>query len=234
MPLVFPVIRFSRLTASFNQLASCLFTLFTALVLFSPISHANVFQQNFEFGDSADYMSSLPESFDCSALYQTSEGAESEGEAFCFDQTNLFNTQDGMLTAFISEGRVDAVEYMLEMSWANYNAVLAGLRRQNYVFAQVTVGGETLDVINGLKVLDQQTLDDQLFTLANHSDFSVLREFILLDHRSFKRALKTDIKSVENWLSGNSPKRGFERLTLIRVTVKDNEILLKASQPFSD
>lgn len=139
-----------------------------------------------------------------------------------------------MLTAFISEGKVDAVEYMLEMSLANYNAVLAGLRRQNYVFAQVTVGGETLDVINGLKVLDQQTLDDQLFTLANHNDFSVQRDFILLDHRSFKRALKTDIKSVDNWLSGNNPERGFERLTLVRFTVKDNEILLQASQPFSD
>ena len=234
MPLVFPIPRIFRLTACFNKLAPYLVTFFTIVFLFSPASIANVFQQDFEFGDSADYMRTLPAGFDCSALYPTADGAEAEGVAFCFDQTNLFNTQGGMLTAFISEDRVDTVEYVLEMSLANHNAVLAGLRRQNYVFAQVTVGGETLDVLSGLKVLDQQTLDDQLFTLANHSDFSMQREFILLDHRSFKRALKTDIKSVENWLAGNNHERGFERLTLIRFTVRDNEILLQASQPFSD
>ena len=234
MPLFFPFTCHLRFTDFFKKSASYLYVLSAALVLFSPPSSANLLQQDFEFGDSVDYMRSLPEGFDCSALYQTDDGVESEGVAFCFDQTNLFSTQDGMLTAFISEGGVDRVEYRLEMTLANYNAVLAGLRRQNYVFAQVTVGGETLDVLSGLKVLDQQTLDDQLFTLANHSDFSVRREFILLDHRSFKRALKADINSVASWLERNNPHRSFERLTLVRVTVKNNEILLQASQPFSD
>ncbi|MDV5168020.1 hypothetical protein [Photobacterium rosenbergii] len=234
MPLVFPFNHPSYLAAFFKKSACYLFILSAALVLFSPLSSANLLQQDFEFGDSVDYMRSLPEGFDCSALYQTDDDVESEGGAFCFDQTNLFNTKDGMLTAFILEGGVDSVEYRLEMSLANYNAVLAGLRRQNFVFAQVTVGSETLDVLSGLKVLDQQTLDDQLFTLANHSDFSVRREFILLDHRSFKRAVTADINSVDSWLEGNNPQRGFERLTLVRVIVKNNEILLQVSQPFSD
>lgn len=235
MPFVIPSTQFYFRAFSCSKLAHCLFVFSAIAALFSPISSATALLQEVDFGDSVDYVRTLPDGFDCSALYQADveEGSEQEGIAFCFDQTRLFHTEGGMLTAFMADGVVDKVEYTLDMSLANYNAVLSGLRRQNYVFTQVTVGDETLDVLSGLKLLDRQTLDDQLFTLANQADFSSQREFILLDHRSFKRALKVNIKSVESWLNSKVVPRGFERLTMVRVKVNGDEILLQASQPFA-
>ncbi|MGR5140348.1 hypothetical protein ACQKPX_01590 [Photobacterium sp. DNB23_23_1] len=220
---------------SCSKLPSYLFVFSVISTLLSPVTHATALLQEFEFGDSVDYVRSLPDSFDCSALYQTgiAEDSEQENAAFCFDDANLFHTEGGMLTAFMADGVVDKVEYSLEVSLANYNAVLSGLRRQNYVFTQVTVGDETLDVLSGLKLLDTQTLDDQLFTLINQADFSTQREFILLDHRNFKRALKAKIKSVDSWLNNKAAQRGFERLTMVRISVSNDEILLQASQPYT-
>ncbi|MGR5063788.1 hypothetical protein [Photobacterium sp. DNB22_13_2] len=235
MRFVFPLTQIYPRAFFCSKLSPYLLVFSVIATLFYPAASAAALQQEFEFGDSVDFVRSLPDGFDCSALYQTgaAEESELEGVAFCFDEANLFHTEGGMLTAFMADNVVEKVEYTLEMSLANYNAVLSGLRRQNYVFTQVTIGGETLDVLSGLKLLDRQTLDDQLFTLANQADFSSPREFILLDHRSFKRALKADIKSLDSWLKNKTDQRGFERLTMVRIRVSNDEIMLQASQPFA-
>ncbi|PSU35638.1 hypothetical protein [Photobacterium lutimaris] len=235
MPFVFPITQIYPRALSCPKRSSYLLVFSVMTALFYPVASTAALQQEFEFGDSADYVRSLPDAFDCSALYQAdvAEESEQEGVAFCFDEANLFHTEGGMLTAFMADGAVGKVAYTLEMSPSNYSAVLSGLRRLNYVFTQVTVGNETLDVLSGLKLLDRQTLDDQLFTLANHADFSVPREFILLDHRSFKRALKAGIKSVDSLLNDKTAQRGFERLTMVHIRVSSDEILLQASQPFA-
>ncbi|AJR06381.1 hypothetical protein C9J03_17260 [Photobacterium gaetbulicola] len=203
--------------------------------LFSPAALATVLLHDIDFGDSVSHVRSLPQGFDCSVLYQgnDAESIEQEGAAFCFDETHLFNAEGGLLTAFIADGVVNRMEYTLDMSLANYNAVLAGLRRQHYVFAKVTVGDKTLDVLAGFKEVEQQKLDDQLFTLVNQADFSAARTFILVDNRSFQRALKTGISSVDGWLANKALQKDFARLTMIHITFNTGGIVLQATRPFA-
>ena len=115
------------------------------------------------FDDSVEYVRSLPGVFDCSALYD-------DREAYCLDQLQVLNVDEGMLAIFPEQHKVRYVEYSAELTAANYNAVLAGLRRKGLVFLHLSVNGETLDVLAGIHSLDRQTLDEQMFALANRHD----------------------------------------------------------------
>ena len=182
-----------------------------------------------EFGESRDQISSLPQSFDCSALYHSD--SEGDGHAYCFDNTGVFGLDDGLSTAFIVDGVVTRMQYRVAMTAANYNAVLAGLRRQQFVFARVAVGEETLDVLAGLAVLDKQTLDDQLFTLVNQAEFAGRREFLMLDHRTFNRARRENIASMGKWLAHEERLQDYGRSQMVRVVVEHDEIRVEASRP---
>ncbi|MCW8328500.1 hypothetical protein MD588_06740 [Photobacterium sp. SDRW27] len=177
--------------------------------------------------DTAEYVSSLPGSFECSALYD-------DKPAFCFDQLQVLNVDEGMLSVFLVDQKVRYVEYSTSLTAANYSAVLAGLRRKGLVFAHLSVHGETLDVLAGIQNLDRKTLDDQMFALANRYDFTAPRQYLFLDKGAFNHAYRRGYKNVDHWLtSGATDDMAKEQHMMVKMSVSGEQIILSVAYPFA-
>ncbi|PSW20711.1 hypothetical protein C9I98_07665 [Photobacterium sanctipauli] len=221
-----PIVRLPRLTGALKSAGAAFLLSITTL---PALASQPIFRQDIAIGDDFSYISSLQGGFDCTALYHDDDR---ENASYCFDGQVLFNTEDGLYTAHFEHGKVASVEYRVPLTQSNYNGVLAGLRRQNYVFVRLEVGNEELDVLSGLRVLDSQTLDAQMFALANRYDFTVAREYWLVDNRSFKRALRRKVNDTEHWLS-QTQTEGFDELIWVKLYVEGDELVLVASQPLT-
>lgn len=221
--MLFPVLRSAkrRLVVSASLLGVGLLSLPVSagdLRLFADIS----------LNDSVEYVRSLPDIFDCSALYD-------DREAYCLDQLREFNVDEGMLAVFPENGKARYAEYSVELTAANYNAVLAGLRRKGLVFTHLSIGGETLDVLEGIRSLDRQTLDDQMFTLANRYDFTVSREYLFTDKGAFSYAYRKGYRNVEQWLASDPVQdRHKAHAKTVKMSVAREQIILTISYPFAN
>ncbi|MGF1683894.1 hypothetical protein [Photobacterium minamisatsumaniensis] len=207
-------------------------TLLIMILGFSSVSAREVaLRQDIAFGDDIKYVSTIAEGFDCSVLYHDDDA---ENLAYCFDDTSLFNLNTGLYSAHFIDGKVKRVEYRAPLSLANYNSILAGLRRQNYVFAKLHVADEKLDVLASLQVLGRQTTDDQMFKLANRYDLTVHREYLFLDNSSFQQASQLGLENIDAWLLNESSDNSFATTTLVRLYIDGSEIALDAYLPFAD
>ncbi|WP_064607647.1 hypothetical protein [Photobacterium sp. J15] len=182
----------------------------------------------FSFGDDAEYVRSLPDAFDCSALYN-------DQPVICFDQRKDFNVAGGMAAVFLPDGKAKHVVFNAPLTQTNYNAILAGLRRQGMVFAHLNVSGEALDVLAGIRTLDRQTLDDQMFALVNRYDFLVRREYLFMDKNAFQRAYQLGYRDIEHWLSADLSKDPQQRAEerVVTMTVYEDQITLNFAFPFA-
>lgn len=203
--------------------------LLPALVVPFPVSASELrLFGDISLNDTAEEVSSLPGAFDCSALYE-------DKPVYCFDQLQVLNVDEGMLSVFLVDQKARYVEYNVPLSAANYNAVLAGLRRKGLVFTHLSVNGETLDVLAGIQNLDRQTLDEQMFTLANRYDFTVPREYLFLEKSAFNHAYRQGYKNVEHWLkieatAGDSKKQD----RTVKMSVSAEQITITVAYPFAD
>ena len=181
---------------------------------------------DFYLNDKAEDIRSLPGAFDCSDLY-------SGKLAYCFDQLKVFDVDEELLAVFMAEQKALSVEYTTPLNAASYNTVLAGLRRKGLVFAHLNVNDETLDVLAGIQLLDRQTLDEQMFVLANRYDFTVPREYLFLDKGAFNRAYRQGEQNIDQWLSaGDSTdeQKKYDRTVIMSVSAE--QITVTVSYPF--
>ena len=221
-PIFLPAVSLKRpLAASMVLLSASLLPLPASaadLRLFGDIS----------LNDSTEHVQSLPGVFDCSALYD-------DKTAYCFDQLQELNVDEGMLAVFPVEQKVRYVEYSATLTAANYNAILAGVRRKGLVFTHLSVNGEELDVLAGIRSLDRQTLDDQMFALANRYDFTVPREYLFLDKRAFNHAYRKGYRDVEHYLAAEPAEdRQKAEARMVKMSVTREQIILTISYPFAD
>ncbi|ELR66817.1 hypothetical protein C942_04516 [Photobacterium marinum] len=182
----------------------------------------------FNFNDDVEYVRSLPDAFDCSDLYNSQP-------VICFDQRKDFNVTDGMVAVFVPGDKAKHAVFTAPLTQTNYNAILAGLRRQGMVFAHLNVSGEALDVLAGIRTLDRQTLDDQMFALVNRYDFLVRREYLFMDKSAFQRAYQLGYRNIEHWLSADLSKDPQQRAEerVVTMTVYDDQITLNFAFPFA-
>jgi len=177
--------------------------------------------------DSADEVRSLPDAFDCSDLYNGKL-------AYCFDQLKVFDVDEEMLTVFLVKQKARSVEYTVPLNAVNYNTVLAGLRRKGLVFAHLSVNGETLDVLAGIQLLDRQTLDEQMFVLANRHDYTVPREYMFIENGAFNRAYRHGYNNIEQWLTADVSADDLKKQDkTVTMTVSAEQIIVTVAYPFA-
>lgn len=197
-----------------------------ALLMTQGVAQAKALTPDIAFGDTEATVASLPLAFDCSAMFD-------ERLTYCLDQQNLFGIDAELLVVHFDKQHVVDVQWQLPLTLANYNTALNGLRRDGYTFALLNVMGEKLDVLAGLQMLDSQTLDQQMFSLANHSDFTVLREYWFMDNRAFQHAYRNAISDVDTWLASGQARGGFGDEQLVTFKVESDMITLTYRYPFA-
>ncbi|UTV29710.1 hypothetical protein [Photobacterium atrarenae] len=200
------------------------------LLLIFPVSalaYQSPLWEQFPLGLKAEAVRALPDAYDCTVLY-------SEQTVICVDQRQDFQIEDGILAVFLKERKVHSLELTAPLTQANYTKLLANLRRQGLVFAHLNVAGETLDVLAGMQSLDRQTLDDQMFVLANRSSYLTPREYLLVDNRDLAEALHHGYRNVQHWLQADSTSdSALERVHLVTLKVVPQQIVTRITYPFA-
>jgi len=217
---------FSRFSA--RRLLRVITVLLPALVMPLSVNASDLrLFDDIYLNDSADDIRSLPDVFDCSDLYNGKL-------AYCFDQLKVFGLDEEMLAVFLVKQKARSVEYTVPLNAANYNTVLAGLRRKGLVFAHLSVNSETLDVLAGIQLLDRQTLDEQMFVLANRYDYTVPREYMFLESSAFNRAYRHGYNNIEQWLTADLSADGLKKQDkTVTMIVSAEQITVTVSYPFA-
>lgn len=184
--------------------------------------------ERFPQGLAADDVRALPDAYDCSALY-------ADQAVICVDQPQGFQIHDARLALFLKEDKVRRLELTAPLTQANYTKLLANLRRQNLVFAYLNVAGETLDVLAGMQSLDRQTLDDQMFALANRRSYGSPREYLLVERGDLVEAFRHRYRNTRDWLAADSTANpALKRVHLITFTVQPQQIVTQITYPFAE
>lgn len=194
----------------------------------SALAYQPPLWERFPPGIEADDIRALPDAYDCSALY-------ADQAVICVDQPQGFQIQDARLALFLKEDKVRRLELTAPLTQANYTKLLASLRRQNLVFAHLNVAGETLDVLAGMQSLDRQTLDDQMFALANRSSYLTPREYLLVDNHDLAEALRHGYRNIQHWLQADgAADPTLKRVHWVTVRVLPQQIVTRVTYPFAE
>jgi len=85
----------------------------------------------------------------------------------------------------------------------------------------------------GLQTLDRQSLDDQMFMLANSASHSAQRKYLMMDKATFSRAYQKGNRSIKQWRNigeGGDPESEEDKLATF--TVADDTITILFEYPF--
>ncbi|MGF1727148.1 hypothetical protein [Photobacterium nomapromontoriensis] len=197
-----------------------------AFLMAQGSAQAKPLTPDIELGDTVASVASLPTAFDCSAMFD-------EQLTYCLDKQRLFGLDAELLVIRFDNQHVAEVQWQIPLTLSNYNTVLNGLRRDGYSFVYLKVHDEKLDVLAGLQVLDSQTLDQQMFALANQSDFTAQREYWLMDNRTFQNAYRKGIADVEAWLASGQSQDGLGDERQVIFQVDSDMITLTYRYPFA-
>ena len=176
------------------------------------VAHAAQLTRDITMGDTAQHVASLPDTFDCSALYD--EALDGEAQAYCRDKQTLYGIAANLQVVHLHAGRVQQVEWQLPSTQAHVTAVLHGLRKDGYTYAHMTVMDDavdhTLDVLASLPLLTtpsaRDQLDQRMFTLANRGDFRTARTYYFVDRPTFSLATQQTVTETISWLhAGTAP-----------------------------
>lgn len=214
---------------------------FIAVGIFSATVNAASYLPLFNdigFSDDFEQIASRPNAYECSDLYNA--------EAYCLDRPSYYGISDLTLVVYsqlpstaVEIGgakplsTIKNVELKAPLTLANYNSLLASLRRDGYVFSYLEVNGQHLDVLAGLQTLDRQSLDDQMFMLANSASHSVQRKYLMMDKATFSRAYQKGNRSIKQWRNigeGGDPESEEDKLATF--TVADDTITILFEYPF--
>jgi hypothetical protein len=214
---------------------------FIAVGIFSTTVNAASYLPLFNdigFSDDFEQIASRPNAYECSDLYNA--------EAYCLDRPSYYGISDLTLVVYsqlpstaIEIGgakplsTIKNVELKAPLTLANYNSLLASLRRDGYVFSYLEVNGQHLDVLAGLQTLDRQSLDDQMFILANSATYSTQRKYLMMDKTTFSRAYQKGYRSIKQWRDigeGGDPESEEDKLATF--TVADDTITILFEYPF--
>ncbi|MEJ2766325.1 hypothetical protein VV869_20430 [Photobacterium sp. MCCC 1A19761] len=202
--------------------------LFVSLVPGRALASQSPPWERFPWGMAADAVGSLPDAYDCSELYPGQS-------VICLDRQRDFQLEDGALAVFTLQGKVHHLELTAPLTQANYTQLLAQLRRQGLVFAHLDVAGETLDVLSGMQSLDRQTLDDQMFALANRSSYLTTRTYLLVENRVLADALRQGYRNIRQWLAADGEVNpALQRVPLVTLQVSPEQLITRITYPFAE
>ncbi|MGF1758578.1 hypothetical protein L4D76_11650 [Photobacterium sagamiensis] len=212
-----------------------------AVIIFSTAANAAPYLPLFNdilFADDIEQIASRPNAYECSDLY----GAE----AYCLDRPSYYGIEDLTLVVYsqltstaVEMGSpkplsiIKSVELSAPLTSFNYNSLLAGLRRDGYVFSYLEVNDQRLDVLAGLQNLDHKTLDEQMFTLANSTSYRAQRKYLMMDKTTFSRAYREGYRSMKQWRNvgeGGDPESEKDKLATL--TIIDDTITVLFEYPF--
>lgn len=173
---------------------------------FAPVSMAGELAAGIWAGDSPEQVATVADGYECSLLLagdgQPSPSIGERTQVYCFDQDLPLGIRDGQSRVYFDGNKASRLVVEYPLSASTYTSVLASLRRQGFVFVSLEVADERLDVLAGLQSLDAQTLDSQLFALANRYDYRVSRRYMMVDNNSYRRAQQAGITNVQDLLNG--------------------------------